>query len=189
MVAYTGHRSLQATESGAVGGVRTTLGGGPTVLPRGEAGRGGPWRPAGTHLGTGVVGRLAALALAGTALCLRVGPRAALRVAGGAAPTAAAAAAAALARGCGGPAVGRLESGTAHPRGKRGKGSRVSKHGSAAERAGGHRRRAASTSASRHLDGAGRPTGKVTAASWLRQRGAKAAAPWPSGTGWCDWSV
>lgn len=150
--------------------MRTTLGGGPTMLSGVEAGRGGPWRPAGTHLGTGVVGRLAALALAGTALCLRVGPRAALRVAGGTAPAAAAAAAAALARGSGGPAVGRLESSTAHPRGKRGKGSRVSKHGSAAERAGGHRRRAARTSASRHLDGAGRATGKVTAASWLRQR-------------------
>ena len=108
-----------------------------------------------THLGAGVVGRLAALTLAGTALRLRVGPRAGLRVAGGAAPAAAAAAAAALARGRGGPAVGRLESGAAHPRGERGKGSRVSKR---------------RTSASRRLDRAGRATVKVTAASCLRQR-------------------
>lgn len=158
-MACTGQGSLQAAEAGGAGGVRATLGGGPTVLPGGE-------EPAGTHLGTGEVGRLAALALAGTALRLRVGPRAGLRVAGGAA-SAAAAAAAALARGRGGPAVGRLESGTARPRGERGKGSRVSTRGSAAERAPAARGR---TSAGRRPDGAGRASVKVTAASWLRQR-------------------
>lgn len=62
------------------------------------------------------MGRLAALTLARTALGLRVGSGAALRVAGGTVAAAAAAAAAALAGRRGGSAVGLLDHGAAGPR-------------------------------------------------------------------------